>query len=271
MYGRRTRKRLRNPALAIARAVVAHKRTAMGYKEDAIELINESKETLKEIKASYEDSLHDKEVKSKLLIKIKNFMENVRSALDFTAHELFDKFGTTSGSTPNIYFPYAWDELDLNGFRTKNRIEKCIPGLIANRSDIASKIEEYQHFSHKDNWWLPKFMDLNNENKHQRLTPQTRKETKQLNIKSSGGGASISLGGGASISLGHGASIQIGDTFIPGGQSFDSNNPPVTFGGTKEIITWVSFEFTDNGQQVVPLLEASLNGAERIVNELVEM
>jgi len=243
----------------------------MGYKEDALELVNESKETLAEIKAAYEDSLHDQEIKPKLLIKIKNFMENLRSALDFTAHDLYDKYGTSSGDTPNIYFPYAWDELDLNGFRAKNRIEKCIPGLISNRSDIASRIESHQHFSHADNWWLPKFMDLNNENKHQRLTPQTRKETKQLNIKSSGGGASISLGGSASISLGHGASIQIGDTFIPGGQTFDANNPPIIRGGTKEVITWASFEFTDNNQPVVPFLAASLNGAEKIINELTNM
>lgn len=243
----------------------------MGYKEDAIELINESKDTLEEIKSAYNDSLHDKEVKPKLLIKIKNFMENIRSALDFTAHDLFDKYGTNGGNTGNIYFPYAWEGLDLNGFRTRNRIERCIPGLSSNRGDIATKIESYQYFSNQDNWWLPKFMELNNENKHQRLTPQTRKETKQLNIKSSGGGASISLGGGASISLGRGASIQIGDTVIPGGQSFDANNPPVTFGGKKEIITWVSFEFSHNNQPVTPLLETSLKGADKFINELTSM
>ena len=74
--------------------------------------------------------------------------------------------------------------------------------MTTNRPEIAVKIESYQHFSNDENSWLPKFMELNNENKHQRLTPQTRKEVKQLNIKSGGGGASISLGGGASISLG---------------------------------------------------------------------
>lgn len=243
----------------------------MGFKEDAIELINNSKETLEEIKTAYNDSLHEREVKSKLLIKIKNFMENIRSALDFTAHELFDKYGISSGNVGNIYFPYAWEELDLNGFRTKNRIEKCIPGLISNRSDIAAKIESYQHFSNPENWWLPKFMDLNNENKHQRLTPQTRKEMKQLKIKSSDGNVSISLGSNASISLGGGASLKIGDTIIPEGQTFDVNNPPATYGGTKEIITWVSFEFSDNNQPVIPLLEASLNGAEKIIVELTSM
>ena len=112
-------------------------------------------------------------------------------------------------------------------------------------------------------------MELNNENKHQRLTPQTRKEVKQLNIKSGNGGASISLGGGASISLGRGAVIQIGDTIIPGGQTFDANNPPITIGGTKEVITWVSFEFTDLNEPAYPLLEKALNGCDKIVIELV--
>jgi hypothetical protein len=240
----------------------------MAYKEDAIELINESKNILAEIKAAYEESLHDQEIKPKFLIKIKNFMENLRSALDFTAHHLFDTYGTSNSTSPNIYFPYAWNDLDLNGFRTKNLIQNKIPGLIANRPDIAADIESYQHFASDENSWLPKFMELNNENKHQRLTPQTRKEIKQLNIKSGNGGASISLGGGASISLGHGASIQMGDTTILGGQTFDANNPPATIGGTKEVITWVSFEFTDINEPAYPLLEKALNGCEKIVTEL---
>ena len=165
----------------------------MGYKEDAIELISESKSILNEIKTAYNDSLHEKVVKPKLLIKIKNFMENLRSSLDFTAHYLYDNYGANLGANePQIYFPYAWKDLDLNGFRTNNLIERKIPGLTTNRPEIAVKIESYQHFANDENSWLPKFMELNNENKHQRLTPQTRKEVKQLNIKS---GASSGTGG----------------------------------------------------------------------------
>ncbi|MFV0234031.1 hypothetical protein OBK30_13355 [Empedobacter falsenii] len=242
----------------------------MAYKEDALELIAESKNILTEIKIAYEESLHDQQIKPKLLIKIKNFMENLRSALDFTAHHLYETYGNPSSGNPNIYFPYAWTGLDLNGFRTKNLIQNKIPGLIQNRPDIAADIESYQHFSSTDNSWLPKFMELNNENKHQRLSPQTRKEIKQLNIKSGNGGASISLGGGASISLGKGAFIQMGDTIIPGGQTFDANNPPATFGGTKEIITWVSFEFTDLNEPAYPLLEKALKGCEKMVIELTD-
>lgn len=91
---------------------------------DAKHLISESKDTFKEIKNAYQKSLNQKSISPKLLIKIKNFMENLRSALDFTAHGIFNKYGDHSKSDQNIYFPYAWGGLDLNGFRSKNSIEK---------------------------------------------------------------------------------------------------------------------------------------------------
>lgn len=242
----------------------------MAYKEDALELIKESKNILAEIKNEYEESLHDQQIKPRLLIKIKNFMENLRSALDFTAHHLYDTYGIPNSGNSNIYFPYAWTGLDLHGFRAKNLIQNKIPGLITNRPDIAADIESYQHFTSNANSWLPKFMELNNENKHQKLSPQTRKEVKQLNIKSGNSGASISLVGGATISLGKGAFIQMGDTIIPGGQTFDANNPPATFGGTKEVITWVSFDFTDLNEPAYPFLEKALKGCEKIVIVLTD-
>ncbi len=123
-----------------------------------------------------------------------------------------------------------------------------------------------QHFGSRGYTWLPTFMELTNENKPQRLTPQIRRESKELRI--SGGGASMSVGQGASISVGSGASISIGGAVIHGGQSFDVDRPPRVEGGNVEVITWVSFHFDSNGQPVLPLLEAALNGIREIVNEL---
>ena len=238
----------------------------MGYIEDAMALVTDSKSTIDTIKKEYDKSLYEKNIHPKLLIKIKNFMENLRSALDFTAHDLYNKYGDGS-SKSNLYFPYAWEGLDLIGFRQKQRIEKCIPGLSKNRPDIVSMIEAYQYFSDRNNAWLPKFMNLNNENKHQRLSPQVRKEQKELRISS--GGTSMSLGHGASISVGKGASISMGGMVIPGGQSFNANTPPATIGqGTKEIITWVLFHFSLNNEPVIPFLTQALNGVEKIINEL---
>ena len=239
----------------------------MSYFDDANHLVKYTREHFTNIEEAYNASLSEKGIKPKLLIEIKNFMENLRSALDFTAHGLFQNYGSSTASNPKIYFPYASLSQSKEEFQKSRRIDACIPGLSTSRLDIAAKIESYQHFAAPNNRWLPIFMDLNNENKHQQLTPQVRKEAKELRISS--GGASMSMGPGASVSIGPGASIQIGSIIIPGGQSFDVNKPPVTIGpGSKEVITLVSFHFSTNDEPVLPLLKQALEGIGRIVREL---
>lgn len=242
----------------------------MGHFDDARELIKYARDQLPEIQSAYDTSLSDQEIKPQLLIEIKNFMENLRSALDFTAHGLFDKYGSSTSKSPRIYFPYATLNQSETEFRRLSRIDTCIPGLSSSRPDIAEKIISFQHFSADQNKWLPIFMQLNNENKHQQLTPQTHKEAKELRMSS--GGASISMGPGASISVGRGASIRIGGMTVPGGQAFNVDKPPVTFGpGKKEVITWVSFHFSTTDTPVLPLLNQALEGIDQIVSKLEMM
>lgn len=235
--------------------------------DDAKSLLQHAQGKLPDIKAEYGKSLSKKSVEASLLVDIKNFMENLRSALDFSAHGLFEAYGASNRLNPKIYFPYAPLSQNLTAFRQNNRIEVCIPGISTSRPDVVAKLESYQHFSSADNKWLPLFMELNNENKHQQLTPQEKRESKQLNITS--GGAGISLGQGASISLGRGASIQMGGMKIPGGQTISTNSPAKTIGpGQQTIITWVSFHFSSNNEPVVPFLENALTGVSKIVSEL---
>ncbi|MBI1889146.1 MAG: hypothetical protein HYS18_00715 [Burkholderiales bacterium] len=181
--------------------------------DDAKSLVAHAQGELPTIKRAYEESLTSKNISATLLVEIKNFFENLRSALDFTAHGLFDRHCAKTGKKPKIYFPYATASQSRGEFEKAGRIESCIPGLSAARPDVVETILGMQHFAEGGTFaWLPPFMELNNENKHQRLVPQVRRETKELRI--TGGGASISLGQGASISLGQGASISIGDAVI---------------------------------------------------------
>ena len=239
----------------------------MGYFGEARQLVEHSRDRFSEIQSAYEASLSDQEIKPKLLIDIKNLMENLRSAMDFAAQGLFEKYGSSTSKSPKIYFPYALSSQSEAEFRRSKRIDACIPGLSLNRPDIVEKLISFQHFSDKLNQWLPVFMQLNNENKHQKLTPQIRKEAKELRISS--GGASISMGSGASMSIGQGASIRIGGMVIPGGQTFNAERPPVTIGpGEKEVVTWVSFHFSTADTPVLPLLNQALDGVYRMVSEL---
>jgi hypothetical protein len=216
--------------------------------EDAAGLVQHAERELPKIRQAYEASLHAKTVSQTLLIGIKNFIENLRSALDFATHGVFDRYGSSLKAKPKIYFPYARADETRAVFEKSERIEARIPGLTASRPDIVQLLLEMQHFGSYGYTWLPAFMELTNENKHQRLTPQIRKETKELRI--SGGGASISLGQGASSSFGSGASLVIGNALIRGEQSFDVTQPPRVQGGKAEVTTWVSFHFDTNNQRV---------------------
>ena len=239
----------------------------MAHLEDAKELVKHAKGVLPKLEQDYKASLNEKTIKPALLIEIKSVMEHLRSALDFAAHGLFAKFGSSAKSNPRIYFPYAPITQSESEFKTAKRIETCIPGLTASRPDIVTLLESYQHYSNPANRWLPVFMELNNENKHERLTPQTRQEARQLRIES--GGAAIELGPGASISVGQGASIQFGNIVIPGGQDFSGERPAVIFGaGTQSVTIWVSFIFSTNGEHVIPFLTNAAAQVERIVQAL---
>lgn len=238
----------------------------MSQFDDAQSLIQHAEKELPKIRQAYQESLSSKTISALLLVEIKNVCENLRSSLDFAAHGLFEKHCVASPKKPKIYFPYATTEQSRAEFEKNGRINACISGLSAARPDVVNLLLEMQHFGSKGYKWLPSFMSLTNENKHQRLVPQVRKESKELRI--SGGGASISLGQGASISIGTGASISIGSAVVRGGQTFDANNPPQVQGGRVEVITWVSFHFETNGEPVIPFLETSLNGVREIVRDL---
>ena len=239
----------------------------MAYFDDARDLVAHATEKLAELREAYDQSLREQSVKRTLLIEIKNLMENLRSALDFSAHGLFDKYGQSSKGTVKAYFPYARLSQTQAEFQASQRIETCIPGLSASRPDIVTKLESYQHYAHPENRWLPLFMELNNENKHERLTPQTSEEKRQLKLES--GGAAISMGPGTSIHMGRGASIRMGNMLIPGGQKISPSSPARYLGrGTQTVTIWVSFRFEANGELVMPFLENAVKKTNRIVSEL---
>ena len=58
--------------------------------DDAQDLAAHAEQALAKIRAAYEASLHQQTISSSLLIEIKNFFENLRSALDFAASRRAD-------------------------------------------------------------------------------------------------------------------------------------------------------------------------------------
>ena len=75
----------------------------MGAFDDAEELVRHAGQKLADIQKEYERSLNKQRIRATLLVEIKNFFENLRSALDFTAHGIFDQFGSSRKANQRVY------------------------------------------------------------------------------------------------------------------------------------------------------------------------
>lgn len=211
---------------------------------DALHLVQFCESKLPELREQHAKCLEQQSIEPVFLIGVKNYMENLRSALDYCALGLFEKYGSSKKKDPKIYFPYAKAADDKTKFRNEI-VERCIPGITNSRPDVVDRLESYQYFGNTGNW-LPLLAEITNEHKHEQLTPQVQKEYRAVLIT-----ATIPPGGTVEIDL----------TKIPLGSGPDK--PFHAVAGK-----WVGLEFTSTGVLVLPLLEHSLPNVRRIVEEL---
>jgi len=233
----------------------------MKLNSDIQAVLDRAKSDLDEIKTEYEKSLDDKEISSDLRISIKNCLENIRSSLDYLAHQIFKEY--CKGENSKIYFPiYSEDKQKFEKF-----MKKTYPDLDKTNSKIYKTLESLQYYNDPtNNEWMKDLVSLVNGNKHRKLSPQTRVERKQLRLSS--GSTGISLGGGASIKLGSGASIRMGGKTIYGGQTLSAVSPSIRADpglGVKRTI-WVDFKFDELGKSVIPTISKILDVTQAIVD-----
>ena len=118
-------------------------------------------------------------------------MENLRSALDYMAHDIYESCCQTtrlaSGKPEprNIYFPYGRSEADF-----RSGVGSSLPGLDTLAPNVYSLIALIQPFQRGDNW-LYDLCSILNEKKHDRLTPQKRLETETYTVSSKTGSVTI--------------------------------------------------------------------------------
>lgn len=217
---------------------------------------------LKSIKQQYILALQEKQIPTSLQIDVKNFMENLRSALDYMAHDIYeivikperDKAGEKG--IESIYFPYG---------ETKKHFESAVasnlPNLKSLRPSIYATIEEIQPHSCGDNW-LYDFCRIVNKKKHDTLTPQKRTESKTMTASTNNASVTIPINNpNFSIHQGKNCQVKIGG--IPVRLS-NQGIEPLAPGLQRSITTWVSFQFADTGIHVLPLLEKALKNIEQL-------
>ena len=137
-------------------------------KEDVVSLLNHAANDLtgsdlKNIEQQYEEALSGKKIPTSLQIDVKNFMENLRSALDYMAHDIYeailkperDKSGKKE--IERIYFPYGKTESDF-----KSALGSSLPELKSLNPKIFALVEDVQPHKYNEDW-LYQFCRIVNE------------------------------------------------------------------------------------------------------------
>jgi hypothetical protein len=208
-------------------------------------LIRKSREAYAELKKAYDASLHEKSIREDLKVDIKNVFENLRSCLDYLAHEIFDAFCKGAKKPDRLYFPIRRTVAEFT-----QTMQRDYSGLEAGSKSVFDILEAMQPFRDP---WLGQFNQLNNENKHQDLVEQTRTESRYVSVKGPGGGG-VSWGPG--VRFGSGVRV-MGVPIDPRTQLPVPNNVVKT-----DITIWVDFKFREGGQSVLTFIEKSITRIE---------
>lgn len=223
-------------------------------------LLTDSKELLSNIESIYQTSLTNKDIPEILPLRIKQFIDNIRSSLDYAAFKIFTNYCSQNipqdkllKIEPKVYFPTK-DTIE----KFNSNIDSIFIGLRTSRNDIVLLLENCQSF--KTSSWLSNLNILSNNNKHRDLTPQTRTETKEIKVTSPVG--SSVFWNPSAVTFGSGVLIN-GVPMNPKTQmpAYNSSNKV-------EIKTWVGFKFTDLDLLVLPTLNAIYNEALSVIEQL---
>jgi len=227
----------------------------MSRKSDIEALLARAEKVLPKIIEEYEKSLHSQTIHADLRIDIKDFFGNLRSVLDYIAHDIVDKYCPNANKNDILYFPIRGDKNSFEGV-----MKKSYPDLDTINKKVYDILEQEQPYIKAENQWLTQFNKLNNENKHDNLVPQTRQETKRVNVDIEGGG---------SVNW-NPSGVRFGSGVYIGGVPVDPNTQMPVPSSTQTVTaqTWVDFHFDDINVSAIWLTQESMKRIRQIYESL---
>ena len=232
-------------------------------RNDINAVLAEADEQLQSIEADYARALREKKIPTRLPVRIKNYLENLRSSLDYVATDISENvLGRTSSE--RSYFPI--------GCRTPaefwSHLQRNLPCLKERNPSLCAVLEGIQPYGSGALQALPKLSKLVNESKHERLSPQTRRESRSLSVEFPGG-SNIMIGPGSFIS-GHGVISSGGAKVRLQGDTISPETPAQRVsGGVKQtVIVWVSLRFDGIGDDILSLLRSCRDEVTQAIDRL---
>lgn len=248
----------------------------MGRFEDIHILLRSATGQLYEIENEYKQSLSRKEVTDALRVCIRHFLLDIRSPLDYLAMEVWERIERSRGQKPpKLYFPIRDTPTKLHKYMGQK-----FRTLLSKAPGIYQLFERAQPYSGPDRQWLGDFNELFNEDKHQNITPLTKRRSKRLytplgdtspvkgiNIQVVGEGARINIEGPFTIIHADG---HVEEIPLRGSLSMDEE-PKDIVPRWRLDLEWVDLQFEAlPNNSILELLRKYLIGVRVIVEEFEE-
>lgn len=216
--------------------------------EDIVELLKEVESNLSRLRDGYENARKDENIKSILRPLVKTSLEHLRSALEYSAQDIWASYNTKS---KKLYFPYGKNEALF-----KANVKRNLPKLHEHRK-LHDIVESIQPHNCGDDW-LVELCDQTNFNKHNSLGKQTRKNSTN-STTDVGQLARISGGGTITFTDCNYNGMPIGQgtpAVISGKMSTDEirRNIGIPVPVTREF-DWVEFRFENSTSDTLALIE----------------
>jgi hypothetical protein len=223
----------------------------MTRQADIAALISKAEQQLSAIMKAYDSSLHAQTIATPLRVDIKNFCENLRSVLDYLAHDLRARYCPNADPADRFYFPVLPDAAQFAA-----RMQRWFPRLETTAPQVFAELERVQPYQ-PGYAWLGHFSKLNNENKHGALVAQTRQEV--------GTRVQVDIADGGSVSwdpkaVRFGNGVYIGGVPVNPDTQMPIPNPRLQITRT----TWVDFHFDGVPVSAIALLKEVMNGVSAI-------
>ncbi|PIP52556.1 hypothetical protein COX09_00840 [Candidatus Beckwithbacteria bacterium CG23_combo_of_CG06-09_8_20_14_all_47_9] len=227
--------------------------------QDIQSQLDRAKELLQELENACNTDLQAKDVSGKTKNLSQEVLLKVKHLLDQSIYKFFEKQYLPSLSdldkkSAKVYFPTVSKKEDLKSVFGRAKMGD----LETRHQDFYKFIESVQPYN-QDYFWLKHLASYSSE-KHIRLTPQIKTETKRVTV--SRGGGSVSWGPG--VTFGGGVSV-MGVPIDPATQMPIPNNVAET-----KVENWVSFLFEGSDVNVLGLCKKSVEDGEKIIKKVLE-
>lgn len=227
-------------------------------------LLENSKEMLSIINDFYIKSLEEKEISIVLKLKIKHFLEDIKSSFDYASFYIYKKYcidhikAKPEDHERQVCFPVHHTEKRFNSF-----MMNIFPNLDKVNPNLISTMRRVQPFLPDNEKWYEIFNVLVNKNKHRYLTPQSKEEVNMIRTFDEKGESKSFFKHGA-VSVNNSQYVFIDG--MPWDQQKQLPIPSYNRGYQSEV--WANFIFTELGLSVMPTLELIQLEAEKIISDL---